>query len=107
VICSSKYSLLIQLIIPQADPQLSKVNVTCNNKDVVKDSEVVWIATKPHVIPNVLREISSLAKPNQLFISVAAGTTIKTLEEVSPRNTIDLAAVIEVYVFFEIFLVSA
>ena len=57
--------------------------MTSSNDEVVKNSEVVWIATKPHAIPRVLQEISSVAKPNQLFISVAAGTTIKTLEEVS------------------------
>ena len=73
----------------QSDPSCSRVNVTSSNAEVVKNSEVVWIATKPHAIPRVLQEISSVAQPDQLFISVAAGTTIKTLEEVSylhPEN---------------------
>ena len=58
------------------------MNITANNVEVVENSEVVWIATKPHAIPRVMREIAPFAKPNQIFISVAAGTTIKTLEEV-------------------------
>ena len=67
----------------QEDPDCRNVNVTTNNLDVVKNSEVVWIAVKPHIVTRVLREVSPAISPDsQLFISVAAGTKLETMEKV-------------------------
>ena len=58
------------------------VNVTANNLDVVQNSDVVWVAVKPHIVPAVLREVSPAVRKDQLFISVAAGTTLSSLAKV-------------------------
>ena len=56
--------------------------MTADNKEVVKNSEIVWIATKPHAVAPVLREISSVIQRDQLFVSMAAGTTLRSLAKV-------------------------
>ncbi|MEE6523361.1 hypothetical protein FKM82_022227 [Ascaphus truei] len=54
----------------------------CNNT-VVSDCKVVFLATKPHIIPGVLEEIFSAVTPDHVIISMAAGVPILTLEKVS------------------------
>ena len=59
------------------------VRVTSDNSEVVRRSSVVWIATKPHTVAPVLREISPVVRRDQLFVSVAAGTTLNSLAKVN------------------------
>ena len=56
--------------------------MTADNKEVVKNSEIVWIATKPHAVAPVLREISSVIQRDHLFVSMAAGTILRSLAKV-------------------------
>lgn len=63
------------------------MNVTSNNLDVVNNSDVVWVAVKPHIVPAVLREVSPAVRKDQLFISVAAGTTLISLAKVCNTST--------------------
>lgn len=50
------------------------------NSPVVKHSDVVFISVKPAVVPSVLESVKSISG-NKLFISVAMGITLNTLEE--------------------------
>ena len=59
------------------------VRVTSDNSEVVRRSNVVWIATKPHTVARVLREVSPIVRRDQLFVSVAAGTTLHSLAKVN------------------------
>ena len=43
-------------------------------------ANVVVLAVKPQVLPEVLAEIAPAASPDRLFISVAAGITCETIE---------------------------
>ena len=53
------------------------VNICCNAKDIVKNSDIVILAVKPGIIACVLDEINySLEESNTLIISIAAGKTI-------------------------------
>ena len=58
------------------------VTVTSSNIEVIKKSNIVWIATKPHTVGAVLREVSPLVRRDQLFVSLAAGTTLCSLSKV-------------------------
>ncbi|XP_075438115.1 pyrroline-5-carboxylate reductase 3 [Ascaphus truei] len=58
----------------------------CNNT-VVSDCKVVFLATKPHIIPGVLEEIFSAVTPDHVIISMAAGVPILTLEKLLPVGT--------------------
>lgn len=57
--------------------------MTGDNQHVTEQSEVVVISVKPHIVGDVLEEIATSASEDQLFVSVAAGVTIKSIEEVS------------------------
>lgn len=52
------------------------------NEPVVKNSDVIFVAVKPGIVPNVLQEVKTLAS-GKLFVSVAMGVTIKQIESVS------------------------
>ena len=43
---------------------------------------MVWLAVKPHVAGKVLKEVAPFVTPDHLFMSVAAGVTINTMEKV-------------------------
>lgn len=59
------------------------VPVTHSNTEVVCGSDVVFIAVKPHLVPHILSEISQHVTDRHIIVSVAAGVTLATLEEVS------------------------
>ena len=59
-----------------------------NNISVVERSDVIWLATKPDIIPAVLAECGpTLHKRNCLVVSIAAGTTLGAMESVLPPGT--------------------
>ncbi|ESO83212.1 hypothetical protein LOTGIDRAFT_169622 [Lottia gigantea] len=60
---------------------------TTHNTDVVNNSNMVIIATKPHIVKKVLNEVSHKVTKDNLFVSIAAGITIDTLEENLPKGT--------------------
>lgn len=59
------------------------VPVTHSNVEVVCGSDVVFVAVKPHLVQHVLGEISQHVTDRHIIVSVAAGVTLATLEEVS------------------------
>ena len=58
------------------------IKVFDNNKDVLKNSDVIIFCVKPFVIKDVLKEIAQYADKNKLFISIAAGVKINTIKEI-------------------------
>ncbi|XP_062987264.1 pyrroline-5-carboxylate reductase 3 [Elgaria multicarinata webbii] len=60
---------------------------THRNLEVLENSTFVFLATKPHIIPSVLREIAPAVTPDHVVISMAAGVTLQTLEELLPAGT--------------------
>ncbi|HAE62934.1 MAG TPA: pyrroline-5-carboxylate reductase [Eubacteriaceae bacterium] len=56
------------------------VNVTNDNKQVAKVSDILIIAVKPHICDKVIKEVSQDLKDDVILISIAAGKTIKSLE---------------------------
>lgn len=58
------------------------INIASSNLETVKNSEVVWIAVKPHLVAKILKEISPAVTPDHLIMSVAAGVTLNTMEKV-------------------------
>ncbi|XP_040208143.1 pyrroline-5-carboxylate reductase 3 [Rana temporaria] len=62
-------------------------STTHTNSDVVSKCRVIFLATKPHIIPTVLEEVSSAFTPDHVIISMAAGVSLQTLEKLSPSGT--------------------
>ncbi|MBM7389475.1 pyrroline-5-carboxylate reductase [Clavibacter michiganensis] len=56
------------------------------NRRAVRGARVVVVGVKPHMVPDLLREIASDLDPGALVISVAAGVTIATFESLLPER---------------------
>ena len=57
----------------------TKINVFNDNKKIINNSDIVFLAVKPQNMDEVLDEIKDIVK-NQLIVSIAAGITLKRLE---------------------------
>ena len=62
-------------------------NVSSNNKDILDRNQVVILAVKPQILPNVLKEIAPSVTEDHLMISVAAGMTLSKIESVLPQKS--------------------
>ncbi|XP_061681284.1 pyrroline-5-carboxylate reductase 3 isoform X4 [Syngnathoides biaculeatus] len=58
------------------------ISTSHSNTEVVCHSDVIFVAVKPHIVPTVLSEISQHVTNRHTIVSVAAGVTLATLEEV-------------------------
>ena len=63
------------------------IKTTLNNKEAVRNSDIVLICVKPQVINEVLNETKSEIK-NQLIVSIAAGIKIKNIEKILGKKRI-------------------
>lgn len=57
-----------------------KIITTRDNKEVIKRSDIIFLAVKPQIMSIVLDEIKGEVKDNQLIISIAAGVRLNKLE---------------------------
>uniref|UniRef100_A0A8C6XTH0 Pyrroline-5-carboxylate reductase n=1 Tax=Naja naja TaxID=35670 RepID=A0A8C6XTH0_NAJNA len=57
------------------------VNFTISNKETVKNSDVLFLAVKPPIIPFILDEIGSDIEDRHIVVSCAAGVTINSIEK--------------------------
>lgn len=73
--------ILVSDVNEQSLGRLQKLGVqaTTDNKKLVKDSDVVFIAVKPAVVESVLGEVKDFSD-GKLFVSVAAGVPIGFIE---------------------------
>jgi len=60
--------------------------ITHDNKECIKDSDVIFLMTKGVHSLNVLREISPILSPEQVLVSVIAGFPLSILCEPLPKN---------------------
>lgn len=58
------------------------INITSSNSDVVKNSEIILFAVKPFVLRDVLEEIKTYISEKNTILSIAAGISISTIEEI-------------------------
>ncbi|EDV91526.1 pyrroline-5-carboxylate reductase 3 [Drosophila grimshawi] len=64
------------------------IETLVENAPVVQKSDIVFVSVKPQVVPKVLAEIKPLSD-NKLFLSVAMGVTLKSLESsLSPQSRV-------------------
>jgi len=58
-----------------------QVNVTGNNREAVKNADIVILAVKPQNMAEVLEGVASMIDETKLIISIAAGITTRFIEE--------------------------
>lgn len=62
------------------------VNTASDNRDLVRDCDLVLLAVKPQVVGAVLGEVRGLWRTDQTLVSIAAGITTAMLEELAGSN---------------------
>ena len=67
--------------------QLMGCNVTNDNKTVMKESNLIFLAIKAKVFPEVLKEISPVITRNHLVASIAAGVTLDFMQRSLPGRS--------------------
>ena len=68
--------------IAESAEQRLGVKVISNNKQLVKDNDVIFIATKPNYAADVLEEIKNELTDDKLVVSIAAGVSISKIENI-------------------------
>lgn len=63
-----------------------KINTCKDNCAAVVDSDIIIIAVKPQIVPEILKDIKNSIK-KQLIVSIAAGVKIETYENALTRGT--------------------
>ena len=63
------------------------IKIILDNKELVKNSDVVFIATKPNQVLGVLEEIKPFVTEDKLIVSIAAGVNINKLETNLPEKS--------------------
>jgi pyrroline-5-carboxylate reductase len=58
-----------------------KLQVSADNKQTVKDADIIILAVKPQNFAGTLKEIRPAADASKLFISIAAGVTADFIEK--------------------------
>jgi len=59
----------------------TELTTTTNNAEIVETCDVLVLAVKPQVMPQLLNEIRPMVTPQDLIISIAAGITLKQLAD--------------------------
>lgn len=90
----SEFASAENIVATQLEPetllQKSKelgIKVILDNKELVKDSDVIFLAVKPNQVLDVLAKISEEISSDKLIVSIAAGITTEKLENNLPENT--------------------
>ena len=58
------------------------INTTKNSKEVVKNSDIVFVAVKPNVYDSVLEEVKDFITNDKIIVTIAAGKTIESVENI-------------------------
>jgi pyrroline-5-carboxylate reductase len=56
------------------------IRITTHNREVAKAADILFLAVKPNVYPQVISEIKDDIKDNVLIINIAAGVTLQQTE---------------------------
>jgi len=64
------------------------ISVLTDNKAVVIESDIIFIATKPNQVTDVLEEIKTELTSDKLLVSIAAGVSTQKIENIVGKNRI-------------------
>lgn len=60
------------------------IEVLTDNRQLSGASDIIFIATKPNYVRNVIDEIQNEITPEKLVVSIAAGVSTETIENIIP-----------------------
>ena len=86
---TSEYILATQAEIDgiEEKKQALGIDIILDNKTLAQKSDIIFIATKPNQVVDVLSEISEIIDSEKLIVSIAAGVKIEKIEANLPPNS--------------------
>ena len=66
----------------KASSQRLGIEVLTDNKELVKNSDVIFIAVKPNQAVGVLEEVKALVSSDKLVVSICAGVTLTKIQNI-------------------------
>jgi len=89
VVCDPNKSQLEALRISLKESNLPPVRLeTSNQKVALEGPSVIMLCVKPQIMPLVLSGLEKVVRPETLIISIAAGISIRTLENTFTRHKV-------------------
>lgn len=73
--------------IEEKSQALGGVNIILDNRELVRNSDVIFIAVRPNQVLGILEEIKSFITTEKLVVSIAAGVNTNKLEANMPKGT--------------------
>lgn len=64
------------------------IDVLTDNRFLTMDSDIIFIATKPNYVTQVLEEIKDEITPEKLVVSIAAGVSTKKIENILGKQRV-------------------
>ncbi len=64
------------------------ISVISDNKELVKSADILFIATKPNCVVDVLEEVKDVLMSETLVVSIAAGVRLEKIENIIPNRVI-------------------
>lgn len=62
------------------------------NREAVRGAKLIILGVKPHMIPDLLRDIADHIAPDAVVVSVAAGVTLQSMRDLLPETVTVLRA---------------
>ena len=56
------------------------IKIILDNKELTQKSDIIFIATKPNQVVNVLTEIAPFITPEKLIVSIASGRIVSSIK---------------------------
>lgn len=67
-----------------------KITTVTDNRDVAKDTEILFLAVKPVFFPEVIEEIKDVIPEGTLVVSIAAGKTLQYMKDAFGRSDLKI-----------------
>lgn len=64
------------------------ISVLTDNKELVKSSDIIFIATKPNAVIDILENIKDELTTDKLVVSIAAGVCTEKIEKIITKNRV-------------------
>ncbi len=62
------------------------IRTASSNPEAAKAADILFLAVKPHLFPEIIGELTGCIRPDTLLVSIAAGQSIATIEKLFRKD---------------------
>lgn len=89
--CGKSYSIIgseVNEEIAKSASERLAIEVLTNNQELAKQSDIIFIATKPNCVTDVTNEIKDVLTSDKLIVSIAAGVSTSKIENIISNSRV-------------------